>query len=99
MTYDSSQQALQELGWDAKFEDAIGHYNYRRWTANEVNWNFTSQEQKRVLGQSGDTVFEKHYQSQFIGRDLQHVVLPPLSGRSPLGCWKHAQEKGSLGPV
>jgi len=28
-----------------------------------------------VLGQSGDAVFEKHYQSQFIGRDLQHVVL------------------------
>ena len=28
-----------------------------------------------MLGQSGDAVFEKHYQSQFIGRDLQHVVL------------------------
>jgi hypothetical protein len=28
-----------------------------------------------VLGQSGDAVFEKHYQSQFIARDLQHVVL------------------------
>ncbi|KAJ5161353.1 hypothetical protein N7492_006745 [Penicillium capsulatum] len=37
--------------------------------------NFTSQERQRVLGQSGDAVFEKHYQSQFIGRDLQHVVL------------------------
>ncbi|KAK2801732.1 hypothetical protein FQN50_007647 [Emmonsiellopsis sp. PD_5] len=75
MTYDSSRQALQELGRDARFEDNIGHYNYRRWTANEVNRNFTSQERQRVLGQSGDAVFEKHYQSQFIGRDLQHVVL------------------------
>ncbi|KAJ5865875.1 hypothetical protein N7534_000428 [Penicillium rubens] len=75
MTYDSSRQALQELGRDARFEDDIGHYNYRRWTANEVNRNFTSQERQRVLGQSGDAVFEKHYQSQFINRDLQHVVL------------------------
>jgi hypothetical protein len=35
-----------------------------------------------VLGQSGDAVFEKHYQSQFIGCDLQHVVLlrPPQEG-------------------
>ncbi|KAI2860365.1 hypothetical protein CBS76997_11373 [Aspergillus niger] len=75
MTYDSSRQALQELGRDAGFEDNVGHYNYRRWTANEVNRNFTSQERQRVLGQSGDAVFEKHYQSQFINRDLQHVVL------------------------
>lgn len=37
MTYDSSRQALRELGRDAKFEDDMGHYNYRRWTANEVN--------------------------------------------------------------
>ncbi|OJJ83717.1 uncharacterized protein ASPGLDRAFT_1491754 [Aspergillus glaucus CBS 516.65] len=64
-----------QLGRDARFEDDISHYNYRRWTANEVNRNFTSQEQKRVLGQSGDAVFEKHYQSEFIRRDLQHVVL------------------------
>lgn len=28
-----------------------------------------------MLGQSGDAVFEKHYQSEFIQRDLQHVVL------------------------
>ena len=40
MTYDSSRQALQELGRDARFEDDIGHYNYRRWTANEVNRTF-----------------------------------------------------------
>ncbi|KAI2788543.1 hypothetical protein POX_e06562 [Penicillium oxalicum] len=75
MTYNSSRQALRELGRDAKFEDDIGHYNYRRWAANEVNKNFTSQERQRVLGQSGDAVFERHYQSQFIARDLQHVVL------------------------
>ncbi|BCR90303.1 uncharacterized protein ACHE_60189S [Aspergillus chevalieri] len=75
MTYNSSREALQELGRDARFEDDIGHYNYRRWTANEVNRTFTSQERKRVLGQSGDAVFEKHYQSEFIQRDLQHVVL------------------------
>lgn len=37
MTYESSRQALKELGRDAKFEDDIGHYNFRRWTANEVN--------------------------------------------------------------
>lgn len=45
--------------------------------------NFTSQERQRVLGQSGDAVFKKHYQSQFIGCDLhQHVVLlrPPQEG-------------------
>ncbi|THC96071.1 hypothetical protein EYZ11_004444 [Aspergillus tanneri] len=50
MTYDSSRQALQELGRDARFKDNIGYYNYRRWTTNKVNWNFTSQERKRVLG-------------------------------------------------
>lgn len=37
MTHDSSQQALWELGWDARFEDDICYYNYRHWTANEVN--------------------------------------------------------------
>ncbi|QQK41882.1 hypothetical protein Pdw03_4736 [Penicillium digitatum] len=70
-----ARQALKELGRDARFEYDIGHYNFRRWTANEVNKNFTSQERQRVLGQSGDAVFEKHYRSQFIARDLQHVVL------------------------
>ncbi|KAL2861060.1 uncharacterized protein BJX67DRAFT_391634 [Aspergillus lucknowensis] len=82
MTYDSSRQALKELGQGARFGDDINHYNYCRWTANEVNRNFTSQERQRVLGQSGDAVFEKHYQSQFINRDLQHVVLlrPPQEG-------------------
>ncbi|EKV17642.1 hypothetical protein PDIP_30550 [Penicillium digitatum Pd1] len=75
MTYDLSRQALKELGRDARFEDDTGHYNFRRWTANEVNKNFISQERQRVLGQSGDAVFENHYQSQFIARDLQHVVL------------------------
>ena len=35
-----------------------------------------------MLGQSGDAVFEKHYQSEFVKRDLQHVVLlrPPQEG-------------------
>jgi hypothetical protein len=105
MMYDSSRQALKYLGRDAGFEDELGHYNYRRWTANEANrtsplneillrhldgraiqylfnvsnslstGNFTSQERKRVLGQSGDGVFERHYQSEFVQRDLQHVVL------------------------
>ena len=44
--------------------------------------HFTSQERKRVLGQSGDFIFEKHYQAEFIQRDLQHVVLlrPPQEG-------------------
>ncbi|RAO74324.1 uncharacterized protein BHQ10_010336 [Talaromyces amestolkiae] len=79
MAYASSREALQELGRDAKFEDDVGHYNYRRWTANEANRNFTSQERQRVLGQSGDGVFERHYQSHFVQRDLQNVVLlrPP----------------------
>ncbi|KAL4990762.1 hypothetical protein BDW68DRAFT_174755 [Aspergillus falconensis] len=36
MVYDSSRQALQELGRDARFENDIGHYNYQRWTTNEV---------------------------------------------------------------
>ncbi|KAJ6174301.1 hypothetical protein N7485_005601, partial [Penicillium canescens] len=30
MTYDSSRQALKELGRHTRFEDDIGHYNYRR---------------------------------------------------------------------
>lgn len=44
--------------------------------------HFTSQERKRVLGQSRDFIFEKHYQAEFIQRDLQHVVLlrPPQEG-------------------
>jgi hypothetical protein len=37
MTYESSRRALKELGRDARFEDDIGHYNFRRWAANEVN--------------------------------------------------------------
>lgn len=37
MTYESSQEALRELGRDAWFKNNIGHYNFRRWTANEVN--------------------------------------------------------------
>lgn len=37
MTYESSREALRELGRDARFENDIGHYNFRRWTANEVN--------------------------------------------------------------
>lgn len=37
MTYNSSWEVLRELGRDARFEDDIGHYNYRRWAANEVN--------------------------------------------------------------
>jgi Protein of unknown function (DUF3435) len=37
MAYASSREALRELGRDAKFEDDVGHYNYRRWTANEAN--------------------------------------------------------------
>ncbi|KAF5015788.1 hypothetical protein F66182_12752, partial [Fusarium sp. NRRL 66182] len=79
MAYTSSREALRELGRDAKFEDDIGHYNYRRWTANEVNRHFTSQERQRVLGQSGDEVYQRHYQSHFFQGDLQNVVLlrPP----------------------
>lgn len=37
ITYESSRQALRELGRDAIFEDDIGHYNFCRWAANEVN--------------------------------------------------------------
>ncbi|OXV07057.1 hypothetical protein Egran_05176 [Elaphomyces granulatus] len=70
-----SRPPLKDLGRDAGFEDELDHYNYRRWTANGANRNFTSQERKRVLGQSGDGVFERHYQSEFVQRDLQHVVL------------------------
>ena len=36
--------------------------------------HFTEAERKTVLGQSGNGLFEKHYQSDFIG-GLQHVVL------------------------
>lgn len=65
-----------------------------------ISGNFTSQERQRVLGQSGNAVFEKHYQSQFIGRDLQHVVSSStVSGRSITRRWKHAQEKGSISTV
>jgi hypothetical protein len=37
MTYDSSRLGLNDLGEDAGFEDKLGHYNFRRWTANEAN--------------------------------------------------------------
>ena len=36
--------------------------------------HYVKSERMRILGQSGDKVFEKHYQSDFIG-GLQHVVL------------------------
>jgi len=41
--------------------------------------HFTDQERNRVLGQSGTRVFERQYQSEFVKRDLRHVVLlrPP----------------------
>ncbi|KUL81536.1 hypothetical protein ZTR_10660 [Talaromyces verruculosus] len=79
MSYAATREAMRELGRDAKFEGDLTLYIHRRWAANEVNREFTSQERKRVLGQSGDAVFEMHYQSQFIERDLQKVVLcrPP----------------------
>ncbi|KAN0074029.1 Protein of unknown function (DUF3435) domain containing protein [Elaphomyces granulatus] len=73
--YEVHKSLLKDLGQDAGFEDHLGHYNYQRWTANEANRIFTSQERKRVLGQSGDGVFERHYQSEFIQRDLQHAVF------------------------
>lgn len=41
MSYDSSRQGLKDLGEDAGFEDNLGHYNYRRWTANEANRKYT----------------------------------------------------------
>ncbi|EED12255.1 hypothetical protein TSTA_003170 [Talaromyces stipitatus ATCC 10500] len=65
MAYASSRDALRELGRDAEFEDDVVHYNYRCWTANEANRNFTSQERQRVLGQSREGVFERHYQFQY----------------------------------
>ena len=37
--------------------------------------NFTDQERNRILGHSGTRIFEKHYQDNFIQRDLQSVVL------------------------
>jgi hypothetical protein len=104
MTYDSSNSALKDTGEALGYEAAVHHYNFRRWTANEVNRerplqifilalptvlamrsgyamlilcltdHFTEAERMRVLGQSGNRVFEKHYQSDFIG-NLQHVVL------------------------
>ena len=37
MTYDSSRLALKDLGEDGGFENNLGHYNFRRWTANEAN--------------------------------------------------------------
>ena len=36
MTYGSSWEALRELGRDARFEDNIGHYNFRRWTVRKT---------------------------------------------------------------
>lgn len=35
-----------------------------------------------MLGQSGTEIYEKHYQSEFVLRDLQNVVLlrPPQEG-------------------
>ncbi|KAL4946616.1 hypothetical protein BDV06DRAFT_208531 [Aspergillus oleicola] len=43
------QQALKELGRDARFKDNISHYKYCWWTANKVNRNFTSQERQRFI--------------------------------------------------
>ena len=40
MTYDSSRLALKDLGEDGGFEDNLGHYNFRRWTANEANCKY-----------------------------------------------------------
>ncbi|KAB8074604.1 hypothetical protein BDV29DRAFT_190849 [Aspergillus leporis] len=80
--------STQKLGRDARFEDDLGHYNFFAVgpQTKSIVRNFTSQKRQRVLGQSADAVFEKHYQSQFIGRDLQHVVLlrPPQEGPSKL---------------
>ncbi|KAL5338248.1 hypothetical protein BJX70DRAFT_388776 [Aspergillus crustosus] len=69
------------LGRDARFEDDIGYYNYRRWTANEVNRNFTSQERQRVLGQSGDAHVVLLQPSQ---EGLLRVAGSMLRKRDPL---------------
>lgn len=118
---------------DAWFEDDVGHYNYRRWTANEVNRTFPAiglvlgrlhlhQDRplllqylttvhrelyqpgaQRVLGQSGDAVFENHYQSQFIGPalgalvDLNHKSLTKTyEVRSLTGCGQDAEGEECL---
>ncbi|KAJ5182143.1 hypothetical protein N7449_012290, partial [Penicillium cf. viridicatum] len=53
MTYESSRRALHELGRDARFENDIGHYNFRRWTANEVNRKSLQSGQEISLARSG----------------------------------------------
>jgi len=40
MTYDLSRLALKDLGEDGAFEDNLGHYNFRCWTANEANHKY-----------------------------------------------------------
>ena len=37
INHNSGRQVLNDLGEDAGFEDVLGHYNFRRWTANEAN--------------------------------------------------------------
>lgn len=80
MTYNSSREALQELGRDARFEDDIGHYNYRRWTANEVNR--TSLLIERYLADNTSALNDEILLSLYLICRLQE----PLPARSGKGC-------------
>ena len=78
MMYDSSRQALKYLGRDAGFDDELGHYNYRGWTANEANR--TSPLNKFCL----DILMAEPFSifSMYLTRCPQGT-LPVRSGRGP----------------
>jgi len=60
--------------------------------------NYVKSERMRILGQSGDQVFERHYQDDFIG-GLQRVVLLRPSQESLLREARKARNRDPLAPT
>ena len=60
--------------------------------------NYVKSERMRILGQSGDQVFERHYQDDFIG-GLQCVVLLRPSQESLLREARKARNRDPLAPT
>ena len=60
--------------------------------------NYVKSERMRILGQSGDQVFERHYQDDFIG-GLQRVVLLRPSQESLLREARKAMNRDPLAPT
>ncbi|KAF1816829.1 hypothetical protein P152DRAFT_463208 [Eremomyces bilateralis CBS 781.70] len=96
MKYSTSDSALKHISEGLGYELLKKFYFYRRWAANEINLHYVASERRKALGYPGNKVFERHYQSNFIG-DLQEFVQarPP---QKPLSKAARRSMRDALAP-